>query len=127
MLKIRFLKYTFIGGIATLLDWGIFFLLSYLIGLNYIFSVFVAVSFAASVKFFLNKFITFKDRSKKYFRQIGVFALVNILAIFLNILFMIFFVEIFFLEKMSSKIITTFIVVILNYNLDRKWTYRIRY
>jgi len=120
----KFLKYAFIGAVATLLDWGAFYLLSFELNVYYQIAVFISFTLGATTKFLFNKFITFKNYSKRFARQISIFVVVSIIGVLASAFFMYVFVDVLQVHKFLSRVITTIIVLFLNYFLDSSFTFR---
>lgn len=125
--KAQFICYAFVGLFATLLDWSIFYILTYLYEWDYLLAVSISTLLGGSSKFLINKFFTFKSTSNRYAHQFLIFVLITVIAILLGMGLMYLFVNLFGLNKMLSRIVSTFMVLFVNYFLDRNFTFNKRY
>lgn len=119
----RFTQYTFVGVAATLLDWSTFLLLSTALGIHYATAVTISFLLGGIAKFILNRLFTFKSTSKKILSQYTVFVTFSLVSLCISILLMYFFVEIFSIPQFPSRIVTTFLVLFLNYVFDTSVTF----
>lgn len=81
----RFVKFAIVGGVGTLVDYLVFNLAAFLVGLPEILSQ--GISFAAAVtsNFILNRNWTFRDaRSKRLRVQLGQYLLVNLIGLLIR-------------------------------------------
>ncbi len=83
----QFIKYTLIGGINVLIDFGILNILWIITGIyqGYINYLFKFISFTAysTNGYFMNKKFTFKSNNNSYFKYISVLAVTAILNAFI--------------------------------------------
>jgi putative flippase GtrA len=136
----RFLKFSFVGIIGALVDFGVMNLLIHLFTISL--TIAGSVSFVCAVlsNFFWNRYLTYPDsRTRPILYQLGMFFLVNIAgaAIRIPILFII---EPIFLKPLSKLTIPAFIspdvlaknltlaiavgiVMLWNFFINRYWTY----
>lgn len=119
-------KFAFIGGLATLLDWTIFYLLAIRAEVFYLVALIISFSTSAFFNFYLNKRFTFKNKSKKVIAQLSVFLVIASASLFLSILIMIIFVEYWQINKIVSRIITTSLVFFINYFVHKSLTFNPR-
>lgn len=79
---IRFLKFTVVGVIGAVVDFGTFGLMHLLLGLPGVLAQGISFSAAVTSNFVWNRFWTYPDsRSKPVTRQLGQFALVNVVGL----------------------------------------------
>lgn len=122
-LRREFIVYSIIGALATTIDWGLFYLFIFILHTDSYIAIFFSFLSGATSKFLLNKSLTFKNKSKEYFKQIGKFIFVNIVALLGSIVIFYVFLNIFSFNKMVARMIVTLIILFINYNLDKKLTY----
>lgn len=127
----KFISYFFVGGIAALVEWGVFFLFSNIIELNYILATAIAFVFATSANWLLGKKWTFKDSTKyenKQTREVVLVFIVSGIGLAFNIFLMWLFVSVWKLNtgflKVVSKIMATGIVFIWNFLIRQFGIYR---
>ena len=119
----EFIRFGFVGGVSTLVDWTIFFILAITINLNYQIAVVSSYLCGAIVNYTLNKLITFKSTSKKIAHQFGIFIGIATISLFASMGLMFTLIELATLDKMTSRIITTGIIFIANYFLHKHITF----
>lgn len=113
------IRFLIVGGFSFILDYfGLYILteyyeIKYLISSSISFSIAVVINYILSVKF------VFKN-AKNGYKQVSLFILSSVVALFLNQFCMWFFVEIIDIYYMLSKIFTTLIVTIWNYISKKK-------
>ena len=76
--------------------------------------------------FIWNKFWTFRDKSVKYKRQFTKFLFVSTGGLLLTLCFMYFFTSILSIHYIISKLLTSAIVVVWNFLLNKYWTFKIK-
>jgi putative flippase GtrA len=76
------LRFALVGGVNTMIDFGILFFLVYL-GLDKIPSNFISTSVAFIFSFFANKTFTFKSEGGNAKREFGLFILVTLFGLWI--------------------------------------------
>ncbi len=118
----KIISYFFVGGIAALVEWGVFALFN--LFANYLIATIIAFIVATTVNYYLGKKWTFKSFQKGKRDVIAVF-IVSGIGLLLNMLFMYVQVDIIhFPYQMIAKIISTGLVFIWNYLSRRLFIYR---
>ena len=120
----EFLKFAFVGGIGTLVNVAILYLLTEKIGIYYMVSAVFSFVVAMTSNFVLNKLWTFKENiglnvGRKYLQ----FGLVSIAALLVNLFFLYLFTEIFRVYYIISQILAIGIVLIINFLGNKIWTF----
>jgi dolichol-phosphate mannosyltransferase len=120
----EFFKFCVVGGIGTLINISILYLLTEKIKVYYIISAIFSFVIAMSSNFLLNKIWTFKEGvksgiRKKYFQ----FFLVSLSALFVNLLFLYFFTEILGIYYLISQILAIGLALIINFLGNKIWTF----
>lgn len=122
---VQFFRYGFVSGIALVVDIGLLYLLHTIAGLHY--------SIAASLSFLSGMVIvylgsiwwafdvrTMEDQKK----EVAIFAGVGIAGLFLNVLLLAFFVEIFALTVLTAKGFTVLFVFAFNFAARKALLFR---
>lgn len=118
---VQFLRYTFVGGAAFVLDFGTLFVLTEYGGVYYLTSAAIAFLLGLVANYALSIFWVFSRRTlERRWLEFGVFALVGVVGLGFNELFIWFFTEHVHLYYMISKVIATALVLIWNF-LARKY------
>lgn len=118
-----FLCYVLCGGLATIFDWGSFYVASYLLKWHYVLAVILSFSLGTLVNYISNKFITFHNFYKNIPLQFGVFLVGAGSALLLTALMMLLLVEYFHYSKMGARILVTGIMLFYNFNFHRYLTF----
>lgn len=82
--QLKLLKFITVGGINTVIDFGIYNLLIYKFGWWLILANVVSFSTAVTNSYFLNKYWTFQDKEKTSIIQFSKFFIVNIIGLGLS-------------------------------------------
>ena len=115
-LLIQIINFLIVGGIATLIDWLLYFILYNYVKLSPLlaniisYSISTLYSYIVSVKFVFN---VNKDNSKK--KNFIIFVTLSIIGLLLSEGLIYLMVNVFTLHKMLSKIISTMIVMFFNF------------
>lgn len=126
-IQIKFLRYLLIGGVATLADWISFYLLIEALGIYYQTSLLISFSVGAIINYAFNKRFTFKCQSQKIFKRFSLYIFVVAVYLLLTVLVMFIFVDLFLLEKMTSRILTTVTTVFVHYLMHKNFTFNKRF
>ena len=115
-LLMQIIKFISVGGIATVIDYVIFFILHELLGINTIisniisFTVSVIYNYIASVKWVFEV-----DESKDKKQQFIIFIVFSILGLLINTGIVYLCTDIIKLYSLIGKVIATSIVMIFNF------------
>jgi len=120
----EFFKFAFVGGIGTIINVLLLYILTEKAGVYYLLSAIVSFLIAMTSNFILNKVWTFKENirlnaKKKYFQ----FALVSIIALIVNLFFLYLFTEIFGIYYLISQVLAIGIALIINFFGNKIWTF----
>ena len=118
-----FVYYIFCGGIATIMDWGSFYIITYIIGWNYIIAVTLSFMCGSIINYSLNKIITFRNKYKSIHFQFCLYLIGACSSLLLTYVLMLLFVECFSFGKMHSRIIITAIMLFYNYSFHKVYTF----
>lgn len=118
-----FIVYLPLAGIATLVDWGSYYLFYSRLNIHYGLSVFISYTLGGVTNYTLNKFFNFRDSVKKIGLQMFVYALIMCISYILNHIFMFVQIELIGLKGMAARILTTGIVLIYNFLMHRFFTF----
>ena len=127
LLKPEFIKYLLVGGFATILDWSLFYLFAITLNTHYQIAIVISFLIAGTTHYTLNKIFTFKCKSRKILKQYFLFISTAIVALFLSMLIMFVLVDVILIEKMTSKILTTGILLMVNYTIHKNITFNKRF
>lgn len=117
MLK-QIIKFCLTGGLCTVIDFGVLFVLTEKIGLSYVISNIISVSLSTIVNYILSKIIVFNFSNT--LRNFVVFIILSIVGLIINEGLIILCVNVFTIDYKVGKIIATGVVMCFNY-LTRKY------
>lgn len=122
----KLIKFLIVWSSSTIID--VVFLYIFYDLLSFQLLISVTLSFLLSVLnwFILNKFWTFQDKSTKHKRQFIKFLFVSIWGLLFTLFFMYLFTHIIWIYYIISKLLTSFIVVVWNFLLNKHWTFKIK-
>lgn len=115
-LLVQIFKFVIVGGIATIIDWIIYYLFYKILNFDplvaniFSFSVSVIYNYVASVKWV---FIVNKSKTKK--KMFIEFMIFSIIGFILTELLLWLFIDLINMNEMISKIVATIIVMIFNF------------
>jgi putative flippase GtrA len=120
-----FVGYAIIGTIATFVDFAFLYSFVEFFKLWYIYSAIFSFLIAAFVNFYLNRKFNFKNKNRRFFLQFLIFLIFAIIGAVLNIFILYIFTEFFKMWYISSKVISTGFVFIINYIFNKYITFRV--
>lgn len=119
----RFIKFGLVGVLNTIINWVLFILLNS-IGVYYIISNIIAYSISTLNSYLWNSKWVFKYNGDNVNQTTFKFITLNIIGLVLNTIILFLLVDIIKLPKIISLIITTGIVMILNYFINKLWVFK---
>jgi putative flippase GtrA len=117
------LVYTLIGGLATLIDWGLFAVCLNQFSIHYQYALIIAYCTAGIFHYAANKLLTFQCASKQYGSQLTLFVLVMLTSLLCNIAILALLVKLVAADKVLLRMITTLAMLIPNYLLHKHITF----
>jgi len=118
-----FLYYVCCGGLATIFDWGSFYIVSYIIKWNYITAVSISFILGATVNYTTNRYYTFNNKFNNISLQYAVFLAGSSSALILTFIQMIILVEYLHIDRMVSRILITAIMLFYNFGFHKVYTF----
>lgn len=122
---VLFIKYNLFAGISTLLDLILIYILTEFFGVWYIYSVTLGYMAGVSLNYILNKYLNFKNKSRKIVLQFGLFISIALVGLLLNQIIIYILVESLGIWYIFAKIIAVLLVMFWNFTRHKKWTFRI--
>ena len=116
------IAYLIAGGCTTLVNIAIFWLFETFTAVPYVYSNIISVGCAIIFAFFANKIFVFKSKSDTLFhwlKEFWLFISARLTTMVIEVGGVSLLVEIFGINKMFSKILTQFIVLIINYFISK--------
>lgn len=127
----QFISYFFVGGVAAIVEWVMFFVFANVLNVHYFVSTVIAFIFSTTANWILGRITTFKDntsyKDKKAKEAVLIFV-VSAIGLVFNLILMYLFVTVFgFNGKIGStcsKIVATGIVFIWNFLIRKLVIYK---
>ena len=119
---IRFVKFGMVGVINTLVNWIIFFILNAL-GMYYILANIIAYILGTVNSYLWNTLWVFKYKGKASTETTIKFIILNLIGLGLNTGILYVLVDLCNLNKFIGLVITTAIVMIINYIVNKLWVF----
>lgn len=127
----QFISYFFVGGIAAVFEWVMFFIFANILNIHYFVSTVLAFIFSTSVNWWLGRNTTFKDNvsyKDKKVRELAMVFFVSAIGLVINLILMYIFVTIIGFDgtigTTCSKIAATGIVFIWNFLIRKFVVYK---
>ncbi|MDP2947234.1 MAG: GtrA family protein [Nanoarchaeota archaeon] len=122
---VQMFRYTFVGGIAFVVDFCALAFFTEIIGIHYLVSAAIAFLLGLAINYILSTAWVFTKRTfKNKYIEFGFFALIGIVGLGLNELFIWFFTEHIHFYYLFSKIISTIFVYLWNFFARRFLLFR---
>jgi dolichyl-phosphate beta-glucosyltransferase len=121
-----FFQYAIVGCIGTAIDLGSLYLLVEFLHIPVLISTAVSFSLAVINNFTLNKYWTFKNKSSNIRKQFIKFLIVSIIGLLITEICMSLFVYGLKIWYMTSKLITSGLVLTWNFLANKYWTFKDR-
>lgn len=113
---IQFFRYTIMGGTAFLVDFCLLYLLTDICRIHYMYSGLISCWFGLGTTYLISVFWVFSNRSiQNKWAEFGIFAIIGILSVAINLGLMWFFTELAGFYYLISKILATGICYIWNF------------
>ncbi len=127
VMKIKFIRYFTVGVLATIVDWSAFYICAILLNFYYQPSLVIAFSLGSLTNYILNKSFTFECTSEKILKQFSVFMIIATSTLLLSMLVMFILIDLLAVDKMISRVLTTFLMLVINYLLHKNLTFNKRF
>ncbi|MBR0410268.1 MAG: GtrA family protein [Eubacterium sp.] len=111
-------RYLFFGGLATLVNLGVYYLFRLLFYLDIVTSNIISVSAAIVFAYFTNAFFVFETKAqgyKEYSKEFVKFVGVRLSTMVIEVGGVWFMAEVVHIDDKIGKILIQFIVIVLNY------------
>ena len=115
---LQFFRYIFVGGIATVVDWGVLFLLTDFVHIYHMVSAIISFIAGLITNFFLSKLLVFKANKARVNHPVMEFisyAVIGVIGLGITELIMFLFTNCWNIHYLISKVIATVIVLAWNY------------
>lgn len=120
-------KYILFGVLTTVVNIAVFFLFDTVLNFSYIIANAISIIAAILFAFFTNKKYVFKSKAQSWklaFKEFYLFVGLRSVSGLFDMLSMLMLVDFMNLETNLSKILTQFIIVVLNYIFSKLYIFR---
>jgi len=119
------IRFGCVGGLNTLVDFGVFILINSLFGVNYVVSQILSYSSGTINSYFLNKFWTFEGAltSKKTTKEIVQFVVVNSASLGVSLMSLSILLNDSSMNSFFAKIISMVLAQVVNFLGYRFWVF----
>lgn len=118
----QFLVYSIIGASGATIDFVVFSALVYFDVMHYLLANLISVTIGITNNFVLNILLNFKVRDQ-YFKRFFSFYLIGLLGLGVSTIILYVLVDTFELNEMISKFLTIFAIVLLQYNMNKRFSF----
>lgn len=121
--------YLLVGGFSTILAWAVWFVLAYsifdvqVVWQNLMLSV-VSWLICDGVVYFMNRVFVFQSKARNIGREFLSFSAGRLLTLLLDSGMMIFLVNVCRVDKVVSKIVSSAMVMVVNYLISKLWVFQ---
>lgn len=119
-----FLLYLIVGGLATLIEWLVFYILNGVFSVYYEIGTIIAYLISTFFNWLFGRIILFKKSNKKLVVELLSIYGASLIGLGMNLLIMWVAVELFTINEMISKIVATVIVFLWNFLVREFVIYR---
>lgn len=119
----KFIKFGLVGVLNTLINWIIFAVLNF-VGVYYIVANVIAYAIATANSYIWNSKWVFKYNGKDKKETTIKFVILNLIGLALNTAILYFLVDILLFNKLIGLVITTVIVMLINYIVNKIWVFK---
>lgn len=120
----QFILYLMVGGIATIAEWVIFYLLDSKFSMHYVPAVTIAFIFSTFVNWICGKIILFHEK-KNLWKELAQIYATSIAGLLMNLFIMWVAFDILHINKMLAKMIATGIVFFWNFIIRKLVIYEV--
>ena len=116
--------YLIVGGIATLVEWIIFYLLNGVLLWNHLVATIIAYLISTFANWAAGRLLVFKEAKIGFIKEITSIYVASLIGLAMNLLIMWIMVDCISLNEMLSMVTATVIVFMYNYLIRKLVIYR---
>jgi putative flippase GtrA len=121
----QFVKFGLVGLSSTVIDWGIYLILTRFLGVFYLMAKILSFSIAVINSYIWNRRWTFRSNDPAKLRQFIKFLTISLVGLVLNSLIMYLAVEHLKLADIYGLVLATAIVTIWNFLANKFYTFKV--
>ncbi len=117
-------KFAIVGVANTLLDMGVFWLLSVLLGINPYISQVISYSCGMLNSYIFNRSWTFRSQAKFFSPALLRFIILNLIMLGISTGLLFVLLDILAVPKMIAKVGATIITLVISFVVNRLWVFK---
>lgn len=122
----QFVKFSIVGFSSTILDFGVYIILTRAISLQYLWANFIALVAGATLNFTFNKTWTFRNHDRKFYWQYVKFWIVAILGLVASQYLLYFFVARASIYDILAKALAALIIMCCRFLAHKYWIFKFK-
>ena len=111
----QILKFTVVGGLAFLIDYGLLYILTEFIGIHYLISSIISFTVSVIFNYILSIKWVFDVNKKQGLKEFILFIILSVIGLIINEIIMYLMVDIMNIHYMISKLFSTGVVMVYNF------------
>lgn len=120
----QFMKFSIVGGVNTVVDFGFYLILTRLLDVPYVLASALSFTVAATNSYVWNRRWTFRDRATRVATQYVKFFVVSAVGLGLNAGILFFLVHMWGVHDIIAKAVAIGVVVAWNFSINKLWIFR---
>ncbi|MEA5011042.1 MAG: GtrA family protein [Angelakisella sp.] len=117
-------KFAIVGVANTLLDMGVFWLLSVLLGINPYISQVISYSCGMLNSYIFNRSWTFRSQAKFFSPALLRFIILNLIMLGISTGLLFVLLDVLAVPKMIAKVGATIITLVISFVVNRLWVFK---
>lgn len=122
---VQLFLYLIVGGLATLVEWGAFYIMNQRLAVHYMAATALAFVISTFANWAFGRLILFRASKQSTWSELAKIYIVSIIGLLFNIVIMYVEVDILLMNEMLSKMVATGIVFIWNFLIRKFVIYKI--
>jgi len=122
---VQLFLYLIVGGLATLVEWGAFYVMNQRLAMHYMAATALAFVASTFANWAFGRLILFRVSNQSTWSELAKIYVVSIIGLLFNIVIMYVEVDILLMNEMLSKMVATGIVFIWNFLIRKFVIYKI--
>ncbi len=123
LMTATFLRYLVVGFLGTGIDFLILYTLVEFGHVHYLVAAIISVAIVLWISFSLNKYWTFGNFEKKYFKQLLKYLASHAVALAVNLVILVILVQVFHLWYLFAKVFATSVAAIVNFVIVKNFIF----
>ena len=120
----QFIKFAIVGFSSTIIDWGIYLILTRFLGIYYLMAKILSFSIAMINSYIWNRRWTFKSNDPQKLREFIKFLIIALVGVVLNTLIMYVAVDFIYLNDLYGLVFASGIVMFWNFGANKFYTFK---